>query len=284
MAQNIVLVLTYERSEMLFECLGRIFSAEGVADLDVFVAVDNHPEQPTDPEILPIIAYYQAKHNNLRFTHRRPHGYYGSTYNAMLAYREAWNRRAPFTFVVEDDIMVAPDFFRWHLAVHQKEFLFASVASRCCRWAEMRAWTSPEDYVVSTVDYNPWGVCFPLDSIALINSHAHEKYFENQAGYLRQYLPNPRWGDTVTEHDGLIHRQMLAINGACAYPCVPRAFHTGWRGYHRQDGKRLEGTLAEKVAEFRQMINDPSFETHQDLHAVKGVGPWSTLQLVKRLA
>ena len=283
MPQNIALVFTYERAEFLHECLRRIFAAEGSQDLDVFVCVDNHPEVPADPEIVPIIWYYQAKHNNLRYTLRQPHEFYGSTFNAMMGYREAWNREAPYAFIIEDDIMVAPDFFRWHLAVHQQEKLFASVASRCCRWAEMTAWTGAADYIVSAADYSPWGVCLPRESIGLINSHAHEKYFENQAGYLRQYLPNERWGDTVTEHDGLCHRQMLAVNGSCAFPCVPRAFHTGTYGYHRMDGKPLGVSLPERIVNLQKMITDPKFgEVHQDYHTVKEVGPWSEVRCVKR--
>ena len=282
MNRAMCIVMTYERPEMLAECLRRVFAADGVAELDVVVLVDNHVDAPAHPETYEVLKPYREK---AEIVVRETHQYYGPTMNALLGYREAFERRAPYLFFLEDDVMVGKDFFRWHLAVHEQIQPFASAAQRCPRWAEMSS-HGPEDYILSSKDYANFGVCIPLKSLELIVRHSIPDYFSSLSPYLVRTFPHSWMGAERAEYDGLIHRVMESVRGDCAFPVEPRAFHAGYYGYHRL-GREPKGTLAERISKFRELTCDAgmveSLNALGDMYPCVEVGQWDKVRLIQRL-
>lgn len=270
------LVTAYERPEMLSECLRHIRLADG--EIPVRVLIDSKTHQGPHPDIIAVTMDYRVP-----FTLREVHGFYGNSLNTLLGYKEAYEEDVDYCFLIEDDVMVTKDFFRWHLAVHQQENLFTSVGAQCTRRVAPKGTSS--DYFTTASDYASLGVCMPRYSLGLLAEHAKTEYFQFQGAYVREMFPTSRFINEGGEQDGLVIRIMGEVNGLCAYPCVPRAFHLGVYGYHRLGGEP-QGTLEEKIHWFQQMLRDaPSlerFNSLKDLHPYQEPEAWDSVRCVAR--
>ena len=78
----------------------------------------------------------------------------------LLGYLQAAALTRRFVFMIEEDVMVARDYFRWHREIHAAAGrLFCSVASTN---HNRQTTISPdfEGYYLSTGDYSPIGTCY----------------------------------------------------------------------------------------------------------------------------
>jgi hypothetical protein len=178
-------------------------------------------------------------------------------------------------FDVEDDIVVARDFFTWCYATLAQGDWFAVDAARNSRTP------APDDgssYYVTQAggpkdprcsgwkegqlvdDLVSWGVCYPAATLAKLLEHVGHSYFSDMPGYCRRRFPGVLAGPQVyfSEQDGLIQRVMLQHKGQVAWSAPPRAWHVGWYGYHRNDGKRPQGGVERRYQELRAIVADPS--------------------------
>jgi len=158
-------------------------------------------------------------------------------------------------FMVEEDVMVARDFFRWHQAAHAAEpELFCSLSTRNHN-RTVTVSEDPRSYYLTTLDYCSLGVAMRRSVIDdLIAPHVRRAYFERPAEYCRQHFPYSRVGAQFVEQDGLIRRVQEAegTRRPIAYPYRPRAYHAGFFGYHRSG--HLEGDLAERIRAVGEVI------------------------------
>ena len=251
---NILIIPTFRRPEMLFLCLEHVAAcAESKDDLDIWVCVDEHQGQSAN---VALVRRVTEKFPGLRITikQRTPHKYPGNSYNILTAYKEAFNTTAEYVLLVEDDVLIAPDFFRWHYAVQKQSDWFCSIAVKNLRWKDAPTHADPSAYYSTTNDYASLGVCFRRDKLAPIVAHANHGYFADMAGYLAKHFPPSK---EFTEQDGLIQRVLAQVKGLTVFPTVPRAQHVGWYGYHRGTGVRPDGTLEERVRQVRLVLNNP---------------------------
>ena len=86
-------------------------------------------------------------------------------------------------------------------------------------------------------------------------AHTTPGYFRNQAAYCRTVFPQSRIPVGNAEQDGLIHRVLEYAGAVTAYPAVPRAYHAGWIGYHRQ-GRPVTGTLEQRATQILTMTGE----------------------------
>lgn len=250
MTKDLVLITACNRPDYLRLCLEYLQKADGIDSKEIWIFIDRGKslirefyEVVNDFSTLDIFTIFQPEHN-----------YHGNSFNTLNAYRAAVEiSDSPHVYLVEDDVLVTPDFFRWHEAVHKMEKdIMCSVAYRCSRNAarDKKYDNDPEAYLISAQDYASIGVCWRRENLEPIIAHAKCEYFENQAAYLKEHFPQNRFNDCFTEQDGLIMRIMGVAHRYTAWPFMPRAFHVGVAGYNRPRGPRLS------YQEIKEMIHD----------------------------
>jgi len=250
--RDVVVVPTYDRPEYLYVCLERLLSAEGVGDKRVIVCQDSHK----DDGVLDSPACAISEHFGVEFHSRLPHSSFGNSFNVLEALREAYEAGADHVYLVEDDVFVMNDFFLWHDAIMKgvKENVFVSCASGIKGSLEYAingpevldgGVTDPMAYHLSAHAYSSIGPCFHRRVLQFIVSN----------------LCDGRTYSTLApgiEQDMLIKRLMRGVGGVSLWPYVPRAYHMGWYGYHRNTGLKFNGTLQEKIDGLRRATYDQS--------------------------
>lgn len=240
MPHDIVLITTYNRPDYLRLCLEYLSRAEGVQTKEVRIYVDRG--KSLIREIYEVVNDFR---NQLRLTvsFREPHGYHGNSYNTLEAYKEAYASDAKFVYLVEDDVLIQPDFFKWHEAIQAKDDFMCSIAYRCSRNPQVtrdpKLEKNPEAYFISARDYASIGVCWRREKLADVVKHACTEYYQNMNDYILKNFPNNRFYECFTEQDGLIMRILDDIKGRIAWSYVPRCFHIGFSSYHRFRSPRL---------------------------------------------
>jgi hypothetical protein len=164
---------------------------------------------------------------------------------------------------------------RWHREAHSVAGgLFCSLASRNTN----RRLTLPEaldGFYLSSGDYCSIGVCFDKNVLLeLIASHFNMSYLRQPKKYIRRRFPESKIGLGFVEQDGLIRRIQERSAYPIAWPCVPRAFHSGffgargsWQNFNRSEGS--ERSLNERIQlladtiysadAMREVIDGPEF-------------------------
>ena len=290
--RDIVLVTTYFRPEYLWLCLQAIADADGGKDKEVWVAHDHHKSESADPENLEIENHFKEVFAAFRWIDRAPHTHAGNSYNCLELYKEAYKTDARFVYLVEDDILVEKDFFRWNEAVQSKGDYFCSVGWHCKRNPKYVLNTDPTAYIESTDDYVSWGVCWKREKLAWTEIHCCEAYYRDMVGYTSQKWPSyPK--DGFVEQDGLIQRMLAEPNAlrVVAWPCLKRAYHVGISGYHRPGGHRFLGTLSEKVQQLDRATKSgelvklrKDYVANDDIDVPRGGTPeWSQPKVVQTL-
>ena len=259
---DIVLIPAYMRPEYLTLCLEHLAAAEGSRDDKQYWICQDMRHEDENRYRMPLLWTKEVLDNSplpVRYIQRKPHGWNGNSYNTMEAYKEAINTDVRYVYLVEEDVLVTPDFFRWHEAVQAVEpNTMCSIAYRCSRYRE--AFThivDPAAYFTTERDYASIGVCWKADRLARLASHCSPAYFADSSNYILRTFPNNRFSGDFCEQDGLIMRLMWEERAFTTWGYVPRCFHMGWYGYHRPNGRRPEGQLAAKVSALRELIRDP---------------------------
>jgi hypothetical protein len=286
-ARDVVLIPCWRRPEFLWHCLENLTRAEGIEQLQVIF----RPDHGHDPAILEVIGEFSGRlaHSAVEVPPRCPYRRTKQSSNILTGYLLAAARTRAFVFMIEEDIMVARDFFRWHYAVQAAEpRLFCSLSTRNTNRA-VPASDDPHLYYRTTLDYCSLGVCFARSVISeLIAPHVRREYFRDPSAYCARHFPSSQVGAGYVEQDGLIRRVQEAQGERhpIAYPYRPRAYHAGFIGYHRAG--RLEGSLPERIRQvgsiiynsqsMRQAIENPE-HIADSIPVPLDTPPWQTLQL-----
>jgi hypothetical protein len=252
-ARDIVLVPCWRRPEMLWHCIDNLAKAEGVEDLHVVF----RPDSGYDPDTIAVIRSFAKRLGSyeiqpaLQCPYRRTK----LSANILFGYLHAAGAARRYIYLIEEDIMVGRDFFRWHQGVHaQAKPLFCSIAVRNHN-RQVDAPDDPDCYYLSSGDYCSWGVCFDRRVIATsIATHVNRTYLSHPKRYLRRHFAGSSVGLGYVEQAGLIRRIQESSGLPIAYPGTPRAFHAGFYGRNRPGG--IDGVLGERVERLQQMIYD----------------------------
>jgi hypothetical protein len=259
---DIVLIPAYMRPEYLSLCLEFLSKADGAKnDKEYWVCQDMrfHDEHRFNMQLRWTKEVLDKSPLPVRYIVRKPHSYAGNSYNTLEAYKQAYEETdARFIYLVEEDVLVTPDFFTWHEAVQAREpDTLCSIAYRCSRNHEAKTdITDAGAYFTSARDYASIGVCWKRERLAPLAPHARDAYYADQVGYIQRTFPGNRFAGDFCEQDGLIMRCMWCERAFTTWPYVPRAYHFGWFGYHRPNGRRPDGQLDVKVQAIRSQICD----------------------------
>ena len=235
--RDIVIITSYNRPDYLRLCLDYLSRAAGIENKEIRICIDRG--RSLLREFYEVINDFRPA-LNISTVIRPEHSYHGNSFNTLEAYKEAHASAAEFVYLVEDDVLVQPDFFTWHEAVQGLCDCLCSIAYRCNRNSEARRDISdPTAYFVTARDFASVGVCWRRERLEPVIQHARPEYYADLGNYINRTFPNNRFGDCFTEQDGLIMRVMGVTNAFTVWPYVPRCYHVGFAGYNRPRGPRL---------------------------------------------
>ena len=249
--RDVLVLPCWRRPEFLWHCLDNLTRAEGFAAVHVLF----RPDTGYLPDNIDVIHAFADRLPSFQVSLPPPCPYRRTkqSANLLLGYLAAAATASQYVFLVEEDTMVARDFFRWHRAVQAAAGpLFCSIATR----NPNRAVTPPDDpegYYISSGDFAANGVCFEKSVVQqLIAPHVNMAYFRRPKAYLRRHFPASTVGLGFVEQDGLLRRIQERSGIPIAYPCMPRGFDAGFYGYNRPGG--VPGALADRVRQLASTI------------------------------
>lgn len=244
----ICVIPAYQRPEFLWHCLDRIKKCDDVHKVTFLFMLDfgcsNEVKKLANDFPLPKRVFMQPK-VEYRATKQ--------SFNVLQGYRLAYEMGATLICMIEEDVMVATDFFTWHINVHKQKELFCSIATR----NNNTKYETTDDlgaYYVCDGDYQSLGVAFNPKIIKALQHYACHAYYKAPMQYCAEHFPGSKVGPFFAEQDGLIRRiqeiQVLPV----AFPDVPRAFHAGFYGKNR--GRRVVGTYEQLRVKVGSIIYD----------------------------
>jgi Glycosyltransferase like family 2 len=245
-----VIIPTYDRPEMLAVCLEHLRKCQEFNSLDVHVYIDRHEDQAFAAfnEIGEVIG------SDTVLLPRVKNNFLGNSFNILMALHEAYNDRCKRVFLIEDDVMVKPDFFTWqYRQFEQHPDAFAVIGGWNTR--TFPAENCGESYVTTGEDLCSIGVGYPRSTLKNILPHINYAYLSDMVGYCQRVFPEHNGNPNMAEQDGLIQRIMLREEHKVVWSNPSRAVHAGWYGYHRPNTPRPQGTLEERIAQVRLAID-----------------------------
>lgn len=296
--KDVVILPTYTRPEYLDLCLTNLALTERTPSEKEFWICQDFRENDEHRYRIQFqwLDEVIAKHSGplmIKKFRTRPHSYEGNSFNVLESYKNAFSTDARYIYLVEDDVLVKPDFFRWHEAAQEAEpNAMCSIAYRCSRNHEARTdVVDPEAYFTTARDYASIGVCWKKENLIPLLEHATPAYYSNMDGYMLKAFPGNRFADCFSEQDGLIMRVMWQEKTFTVWGYVSRAYHMGWYGYHRPNGKRPDGFWEAKAATLRSQISDAALlkqiaPDYGDIEAfpVENVESWVALRRLQEFA
>ena len=286
---DVVLIPAWRRPEMLFHCLKNIQAAHGAEELHYIFRFDTGHS----PELVDAIhaAEFTFSHEITK-TPKCPYQMAKQSFSLLTGYALsiAHSMAPERVYMIEEDVMVATDFFRWHQQVHeQRPDVFCSIGVRNPNRTVPVDGSTRDHYYLTTDDYCSLGVCFPSKIIKeYILPWTATKYYVNPVDFCARNFKDSPFGQAYAEQDGLIRRIQWRAGMAMpiAYPYHGRAYHAGFYGYNRGAGPR--GSLIERISYVRDIIYSDEamrrFAKHpswyEDSKPINLTAePWQTLSL-----
>lgn len=261
--KDIVLIPCFKRPEFLAVCLEYLVKAEFAKEhLFIFLL-----DYGFDKENLKIIDGFQFE-KQIVTTPKTPYTLGKQSHNLLEGYRLATTLTDGLIYLIEDDIMMSNDFFKWHRLAQQR-INFCTVATANNNTKRENGTDLEGFYQGAQTDYQSLGVCWQSQVLKThVLPHANTRYYSNPITYCTQHFTSI-FGEGFAEQDGLIRRIKETLKLPILFAEVPRAFHAGFIGYNRNRGKKIQGNLINRInfvrnvtksAELmRQQVERPEF-------------------------
>lgn len=251
--RDVVLIPAWRRPEFLWHCLENLKLADHAAEHHYVFRFD----QGHSPELFQVIDKFPFSHE-VCITQRTPYRLAKQSYSLLTGYSIAAQRAGrPYAMVymVEEDVMVARDFFRWHRAVHAgNPSLWCSIAVKNPnRKVDLHG--EHGDYYLTKDDYCSLGVCYRARVLTdLVAPEVTAKYYSDPINEIKRRFPNSPFGDAFAEQDGLIRRLQWRHGMALpiAYPVHAKGYHAGFYGKNRGAGP--SGSLNDRIRRVADVI------------------------------
>ncbi len=230
-----VLIPAWRRPEMLWHCLQNIRRAEGAAEHHYILLFDygHSPELHQVAKDFPfsheVVQQRQVKYRVAKQSYNLLNGY-------AIAAQKA---NGGLVIMVEDDVMVATDFFRYHHQVHEQQpDLFCSLAVANPNRI-IQDIGEAHEYYLGNFDYCSLGVAFKSDTLTHdVLPWVKEAYYIDPIKYVSDTFKGCPLSTNYAEQDGLIRRVQWSMGPArpIAYPYQAKAYHAGFYGKNRGAG------------------------------------------------
>jgi len=227
---SVVVIPVFSRPDFLEVCLDHICKADEFDRHKYLFCLD----YGYDPKVIKIINKYplMAAAMKVPDNHLKDGKQSHNVINGLVTAAELSDDKV---YYIEDDCLVAKDFFTFTGGVVEKEDVYCCIASLSDR-PTIKAINDEDCYYVkeNDNDYRGIGVCFSTDKIKrFLQPHHDMRYYRNIKGYCLRYFPDSVLKGQWTEQDGLQRRIIEKNKLKVAFSSVPRCFHAGFYGYHR---------------------------------------------------
>jgi len=227
---SVVVIPVFSRPDFLEVCLDHICKADEFDRHKYLFCLD----YGYDPKVIKIINKYplMAAAMKVPDNHLKDGKQSHNVINGLVTAAELSDDKV---YYIEDDCLVAKDFFTFTGGVVEKEDVYCCIASLSDR-PTIKAINDEDCYYVkeNDNDYRGIGVCFSTDKIKrFLKPHHDMRYYRNIKGYCLRYFPDSVLKGQWTEQDGLQRRIIEKNKLKVAFSSVPRCFHAGFYGYHR---------------------------------------------------
>ena len=158
------------------------------------------------------------------------------TWNILNSLKAGYDMGAEFVFLVEEDVMMYPDFMARHGEIIGENLASCGrrVPSFFKRYGDL--YTNP-------------GSCLTRGLLKGVVPHLNNDYYADTGGYIRGAFSHEPYNSSLD--DGLIRMVVRQLGGQCAYPDTPICAHQGFDWYNEIDiYSNKEGSLQERVARF----------------------------------
>jgi hypothetical protein len=239
---SVIAIPTANRPELLALTLEKLASATGRPEVHIYADNVSEPRL-REIEIVRDLYLPEAFIFNAAPHIKAPSG----CWNILNAIKSA-ARWAENVYLVEEDVLVYPNFFEWHecLDADHNQLPVASCGRRHpdIRWQYRHLYTNPGSLLRRPL----------LDRLI---PHICDAYFEDPRGYLdRTFGP---WHEITHLDDGLIRNVMRQNGWLPVYPLQPVCAHIGFRAYNSLDRwMNLETDIVKKVERARELLRTTS--------------------------
>jgi hypothetical protein len=251
---QIVIVPGWQRAGFLEACLRRL-SACDRPDLVVWVALDRGYDQAS----MDVAQRWSSMWPNRYEILVDSHPYAGNSHNLLCAYKRAlgYSPTPDLIHLVEEDVFIANGYFEFHDQAHTLvPDAFAVSGCQAQMFLQCGPSPDPNPGLVSLAPrYQSLGVSFRPNRLEAIRKHLVTGYFTNPIGYCRVAFPYSKLPKANAEQDGLFDRLVEASGTGVVYPWTPRAYHSGFIGYHR-NGLQLPGDPSTQADRLLAMTAD----------------------------
>lgn len=228
--KNVVVIPCYDRPEYLDICIDFIKKADGHRDYAYVFAIDHGARA----ENYHVIAKLDAEKYTITPT-KRLTNIAKQSYNVLTGIMSAVKLLPELVFYIEDDVFIAKDFFTFAEKIHKVEpGLFCAIMSKNVNSRDNITGDADLYYTKVHNDYQGIGSCFSAEQLRThLAPHYCEDYFRNPHTYVSRWFPKSALSNEYCEQDGLIRRVIEQNKLTVAFPDLPRCFHAGFYGYHR---------------------------------------------------
>jgi len=234
MQKSIVVMPTLKRTEMLALALERLAS-QSVDNLEIRIFLDTCEASKLDEVEFVRDMYLPGAQIYRAGTHiEAPSG----CWNILNAIKSGYDSGAEFVFLIEEDVMLYPEYFQWHFAVQDSSRLLASCGRR------------KKEY--KTEFYTNPGSCLNRKLLDCVVPHINEDYFNNRFGYLNSHFEVME--DAGDLDDGIIRRVIKQKQAEVIYPKAPVVAHQGFWAYQKLTQYKTHGTIQERIEQLRNML------------------------------
>ena len=227
-----------EFAALALECLGHTHF-----DVPILVFVDDVEEKLKD-DFFTVFANHAPSNASLEY--REPHIPVSSgCWNITQSIKDGRGEGADYVFLVEEDVMVRPNFFEYHWEKLAGGEFLASCGRKCPVFYERY----PDIYT------NP-GSCLTGPLVDNMIPHLHDVFYHDTGKYLNETFEVRAPGIHGLD-DGLIRRIIWQMNGKAAYQDPPACSHTGFMAYeNRYDFCHVDHTakVEDRVENLRNLF------------------------------
>ena len=195
---NLIIVFAHRRTDLLLSCLERLAVCAEIDNHEVWIVDDKERKTPEEEQ------------NVRRVCERAKHTFSNSRYLEMYATKTSWDSQirafemaayssdARLVHLLEDDVMVAPDFLQWGEMAHKFSPLLTCAVNI---WTKRTG--SPSEVCISNSDYAHWGVCMHRE-------------------LLREAVKRPFCHPEESFHNLVLKNRLTTL-----FPIMPRAVNVG---------------------------------------------------------
>jgi hypothetical protein len=273
MDKDIVIVPSAWRPEFLEMCLEHLAACPELSDKQIWIVQDFKTGQEKFQEELnetfSVVEKWRSIFGKRLTAILRPsNNFYGGSYSVLSALNRAYKTTAKYVFEVEDDILVSPDFFKFHERVQNAGDYFCSIAGTFEKDSEGKPfpleWKTNYNAYFKNPACRTLGMCFKRENLGKVLEHYKPEYYtsdQTMVDYMYANFRDSKYGIECVEYDGLISRVMEQDGRPAACSCAQRARHIGIWGYHRGIGlpNMIQGTLEYRIEQYKKLLNDPEW-------------------------